>query len=180
MTVITQIATLPKDLPELALTAKKEGFKFLDRLVEDFATGKNRFDKTGETLFEVRDEGRLVAVGGLNIDPYTSNGTVGRVRRLYVDPDYRRDGIGTILMEAIERVARISFSELHLRTDTARGAQFYSRLGYKAVSHHEQVSHTKMLFSGQSGLVLLVRQHCPPNITPDLLASCAHVGHHGL
>jgi len=145
MVTVSQIKILPDDLPELATKARNEGFRFLDRLAQEFADGKNTFAKTGEALFEVRDEGRLVGVGGLNIDPYGGDCTAGRVRRLYVDPDHRGNGIGKILMGAIEDVARDSFSELRLLTDTTIGARFYDRLGYRSVSGHEHVSHIKIL-----------------------------------
>lgn len=145
MPAIFQIEALPDDICELASKAREEGFVFLDRLIKDFGTGENTFAKTGEALFAVRDKGRLVAVGGLNIDPRAHDQSVGRVRRLYVDPESRRDGVGKMLMEVIEQAARKSFSELRLLTDTERGARFYNQLGYRQVSGLEHVSHIKSL-----------------------------------
>lgn len=142
---VSKIGVLPDDIPELATKARKEGFAYLDRLIKDFEAGKNTFAKTGEALYEVRENTRLIAVGGLNIDPYASGAAVGRVRRFYVDPDYRRRGVGTLLIQEIEHFAAKSFSELRLLTDTARGAQFYAQLGYQKVVGREHVSHFKKL-----------------------------------
>ena len=51
---ITKITTLPDDLSALVTEAHSENFFFLERLVQEFEAGDNRFDKTGEALFEVR------------------------------------------------------------------------------------------------------------------------------
>jgi len=145
MLIVSRIIVLPDDLNGLAAKAGREGFRFVDRLIYDFASGTNTFSNAGEALFEVRKAGALIGIGGLNKDPYSGDATVGRVRRLYVDPDYRGEGVGRCLMEAIEHAARDSFSQLQLFTDTIRARKFYSRLGYEAVAGNEKVSHVKRL-----------------------------------
>ena len=145
MTAISKITTLPQDLDELSRTARNEGFTFLDRLIQDFEKGANRFAGPSEALFEARQQSRLVAIGGLNIDPYATKASVGRIRRFYVSPDHRRSGVGRSLLEAIEQHAKFSFSELRLRTDTARGASFYDRMDYQRVANQKHATHIKTL-----------------------------------
>ena len=145
MILVTQTATLPSGLSTLARCAEQEGFRFLQRLVADFETGQNRFAQAGEALFQARDGEKLVGVGGLNQDPYSRHPRVGRVRRLYVHPDYRKLGVARQLMQSIEQVGRDLFVELRLRTDTAGAAAFYVRLGYTTLDTEEQATHSKVL-----------------------------------
>jgi hypothetical protein len=57
-----------------------EGFGFIDRLIDDWLTGVNRFENPGELFIGGFQEGRLLAVCGLNRDPYTDRDGVGRLR----------------------------------------------------------------------------------------------------
>jgi GNAT superfamily N-acetyltransferase len=126
--------------------ARQAGFRALDRLVEDWASGANRFDGPGEVLFAALDGGRVVGVCGLNIDPYAPGGRVGRVRRLYVLAGYRRRGIGRQLVgRAVDR-ARGIFERLRLRTDSEGAARFYEALGFRR-SDDPDCTHTLDLTS---------------------------------
>jgi len=115
-----------------ALVAESEaqGLRFVRRLAEEWASGANRFDRPGEALFVARDEERIVGVGGLNIDPYTTEPTVGRVRHLYVLTAYRRLGIGRRIVEEIIEAARGRFERLRLSTSNPEAARLYERLGF--------------------------------------------------
>lgn len=64
--------------------SRTEGFRHLKRLVSDYDTGTNKFDKDGEALFLALKNGDIVGVCGLNEDPHSENKEIGRVRRLYV------------------------------------------------------------------------------------------------
>jgi GNAT superfamily N-acetyltransferase len=143
--VLESVATLPEGIDELARSARNEGFLFLDRLIGDHRTGDNMFARPGEVLFAVREDGRLVGIGGLNIDPFDTSGTTGRLRRLYVDPTCRGRGMGKALVRALESVAVQHFVALRLFTDDATAARFYLALGYSAVASDGQASHQKML-----------------------------------
>jgi GNAT superfamily N-acetyltransferase len=148
MFAVAEITVLPEDILALGQRARCEGFRFIDRLIEEFHSGANTFSAPGEVLFEVRDGGRLIAVGGLNRDPYVSGKRLGRLRRVYVDPDCRRQGVGKILLDAIECAAKTHFSELRLFTDSERAASFYASLGYAGVLDVEHFSQVKALSSG--------------------------------
>lgn len=107
-----------------------EGFRFLRRLREEYERGENRFDGDGEVLLGVFRGAELVAVGGLNRDPYGGRPAAGRVRHVYVLPSHRRAGVGRALVQALAARALPWFDELVLRTDTAAAARFYQALGF--------------------------------------------------
>src|SRR5207249_6785208 len=79
---------------ELVAESERLGLRLVRRLADEWATGANRFDRPGEILFGAFIDGRLVGVGGLNIDPYAGDERVGRLRHLYVLSAFRRMGVG--------------------------------------------------------------------------------------
>ena len=93
---LSQIEMVP-----LIAESRQQGQLFVDRLVAEYESGANRFDKAGEALYGVYNEGWLIAVGGLNRDFYLPGQTVGRLRHLYVLEDWRRQGVGRLLVEQI-------------------------------------------------------------------------------
>jgi len=141
----TRIRTLPDDIGDLAEPARREGYRFMRRLIDGFDSGENTFASPGEALFEVRVFGKLVGIVGLNVDPYAADGAVGRVRRAYVHPDHRSHGIGAILIEAIEKHARGTFDVLRLRTDSEAASRFYVGIGFVPIHGIAEVSHVKRL-----------------------------------
>ncbi|NHM30888.1 GNAT family N-acetyltransferase [Neobacillus terrae] len=115
----------------LVLESKENGFRFLDRLVNDYKNGENTFDKDGESLFGVfNQQGTLIAIGGLNIDPFSGDEKVCRLRRFYVSDAYRRKGIGTLLLNTIVSEAKNYFNVLVLHTDTEEAAKYYKAYGF--------------------------------------------------
>ncbi|HEU0013376.1 MAG TPA: GNAT family N-acetyltransferase, partial [Longimicrobium sp.] len=107
-----------------------EGFRFLARLRDEHASGRNRFDAEGEVLLGAFRGGELVGVGGLNRDPYSGDPRTGRIRHLYVLPTHRRHGTGRRLTGELLAHARHWFDRVVLRTDTAAAARFYEALGF--------------------------------------------------
>lgn len=139
--IITPITELPESIRALERESLKEGYDFVKRLIADWNSGKNRFDKENEKLWEMRDDNLLVGVGGINIDPYLDDPTVGRVRHLYVTAPYRRIGAGRRLMAEIFSHCRGRFKKLTLRTNTSRGAKFYESLGFVKIKNSESSTH---------------------------------------
>ncbi len=118
------------DTQEIVTASRKEGFRMVERLVEDFKSGVNRFDRPGEVLLAAFDSGKLIAVGGLNA---TDSPGVGRIRRVYVLPAYRRRAIGASLVGLLLARSIGKFETFVLRTTTETGAAFYESLGFKPV-----------------------------------------------
>jgi GNAT superfamily N-acetyltransferase len=131
----------PDSLAELVAESERAGFRFVRKLVDEWNTGSNCFDKPGEALFTASVDGRVVGVGGLNQDPYAGAPGIGRVRRLYVLESVRRRGVARKLVEAIVVQARDHFELLRLRTNTETGGQFYLAMGFKHCASESHSTH---------------------------------------
>lgn len=119
------------DCTSLLTESKNEGFRFLERLITDYRNGTNNFSKPGESLYGVfNKEGLLVAIAGLNIDPFSNAEKIGRLRRFYVCKDYRRYGIGSVLLNTIIDNAKRHYETLVLHTDTEQAEHFYVTFGF--------------------------------------------------
>ncbi|MBA1228190.1 GNAT family N-acetyltransferase [Pseudomonas viridiflava] len=127
---IQRTTQLPPQIQSLALTAAEEGYRFLTRLVAEWNSGANRFDAPGECFMTAVLGGCLIGIGGVSVDPYVQN-RAGRLRRVYVLPSARRQGIGRVLVEQLVDHAARHFSQVRLFTDTAEGDAFYRRCGFK-------------------------------------------------
>ncbi|GGE61348.1 GNAT family N-acetyltransferase [Priestia taiwanensis] len=122
---------LYKDIKHVIEESKEEGFLFLERLIHDYQNDTNTFNKLGEALYGVFNrEGLLVAIGGLNIDPFANRELVGRLRRYYVLKEYRRLGLGKQLLTKIIEDAKNHFHVLVLYTDTEQADKFYTSCGF--------------------------------------------------
>ena len=121
----------------LAAQARTEGHRFLDVLVEEWISGENRFSLPAEAFFVARAGSRLVATCGLNRDPWAGDARVGRLRRLYVAPDWRRRGIARLLTWAALCAARGHFDSIRLRTFSSNAPAFYQHSGFRPAGHAE-------------------------------------------
>jgi len=138
---IARLYSLPPGLEPLRAEAARQGFRFMDRLMSDWASGANTFSRPGECFLGACADGRLVAVGGLNVDPYLMRTDVGRIRHVYVLDGWRRTGIGRALIDRLVSEARGSFGEVRLRTATDSAAGFYIRCGFSP-ANDATASHT--------------------------------------
>ena len=136
---LERITELPQDFGDIVRLSLREEFSAMQRMREDWDSGANRFDGPGEVLFEARVGSRLVGICGLNRDPYARSPAIGRVRHLYVHPDFRRRGIGRLLVSKIIEFASRSFSRLRLRT--LRADQFYVAIGFCRVVGEPDATH---------------------------------------
>lgn len=127
--IVQRCTTLPDGLGLLVQSGSDEGFMFMPRLMREWHSGENRFEAPGEALLCVRVDAKLAGICGLNIDRYTGDTRTGRVRHLYVSPEHRGRGLGTMLVSDIIALARVHFSWLRLRTPQA--GRFYERLGFE-------------------------------------------------
>ncbi|TDX00911.1 GNAT family N-acetyltransferase [Dinghuibacter silviterrae] len=132
------------ELHSLIWESTRDGYLFLQRTIDDWYSGANKFDKPGEKLWGLFTGKDLVGVGGLNIDPYSLTPKVGRVRHLYVRKDQRRAGCATIIMNKIMEEARQNFTVLRLFTDDPAASVFYEKLGFERTREYK-VSHCMAL-----------------------------------
>jgi GNAT superfamily N-acetyltransferase len=125
-----------QDLPVDAMGAfvtenERAGFRFVRRLIDEWVSGANRFDRPGEALFAARVDGRLLGVCGLNVDPYSVEARVGRVRHLYVLSAFRRLGVGRQLVAGVVAAAQGRFDVLRLSTGNESAVRLYEALGFR-------------------------------------------------
>ena len=118
------------DLEPLVQESLAQGLIFVERLAAEYADGSNRFDRPGEALFGVYSGPSLIAVGGLNRDPYLGDAETGRVRHVYVLSAWRRRRAGSLLVRRIVEEARKHYSRLTLRTLNPEAHPFYLALGF--------------------------------------------------
>jgi len=131
---VTSLATLVAE-------SERSGLRFVRRLTAEWISGINRFDQPGEALYAARINGEIVGACGLNVDPYTAEGRVGRVRHLYVMEAYRRHGVGRQLVAEVIGAARGSFDRLRLRTASPRAARLYESLGFAPCAGEADCTH---------------------------------------
>ncbi|MEJ8304022.1 hypothetical protein [Saccharibacillus sacchari] len=63
----------------------------ISKLWDEYHSGINKFDKPGECLYIATAEENVVAVCGLNIDPYLGQTDIGRVRHSTVQQNRIRE-----------------------------------------------------------------------------------------
>ena len=119
------------DLAPLIQESLAEGSEFVERLAAEYADGSNRFDQPGEALFGVYSGQSMIAVGGLNRDPYLQDGETGRVRHVYVLSAWRRHEVGSLLVRRIVQEAKLHYRRLTLRTLNPEANRFYRALGFQ-------------------------------------------------
>jgi ribosomal protein S18 acetylase RimI-like enzyme len=141
MTLVSLADLAGEQIGPLLAASEAEGFRFVRRVVSEWDTGVNRFAARGEALLGCVLGGRLVAICGLMRDPYLGEAAVGRLRNLYVLPEYRGRGLGSALTRRVMELAEGSFRVLRLRAATPQAAALYERLGFTATGDVENCTH---------------------------------------
>lgn len=140
--VIRPISFLTEaELQPLLVTSLDEGYELVQTLWDEYVSGKARFDSGGAVLYGIYVDSALIAVGGVHRDPYLDRADIGRIRHVYVMPEYRRAGVGRRLIAALIDHARESFAFLTLRTLTAHADAFYVSLGFSREPRFEHATH---------------------------------------
>lgn len=129
---------LKYEVNHLVQESKEEGFNFLIKLINEYESKRNTFSNTGECLYGIFRGDTLIGIGGLNQDPYTKDNKIGRLRRL---KDYRRIGLGKLLLKKLLRHAEKYFHVVVLHSDTKQGEEFYSANGFVKIGNYKGSSH---------------------------------------
>ncbi|WP_245472047.1 GNAT family N-acetyltransferase [Rhizobium jaguaris] len=121
--------SLPQAIHSLAIEARSEGFRFLDRLIDEWSDGRNRFDRSGECLLTAYAGDKLAGVGGVTFEPGIAGAL--RMRRFYIHPSMRRRGIGRMLASSLIDRARPATSLLTVYAATEDAPAFWEALGFQ-------------------------------------------------
>lgn len=92
----------------------------------------------------------VVGVCGLNVDPYSHDPAVGRVRRLYVMEACRHAGVGRRLVEGVMNAAAGHFRRLRVRTENPRAGRLFERLGFVPTAGEPDCTHAMELAGAAS------------------------------
>ena len=130
-----------ESLQSILDSSLSEGYTFIQKLWDEYDSGKVTFTEHGDILLGCYDDGRLVAIGGIHADPYLNNPTIGRIRHVYVLPEYRRSGIGRELVLTLIEAASDRFTMVTLRTLTDHGRAFYNAIGFSDAPKYENATH---------------------------------------
>ncbi len=125
----------PYHWDEILSASQAEGHNMINRLLNDFRAGTNRFDVPGEILCAHLSGNTVVAVAGLNHEKDTTFGKAARVRRLYVVPRCRGKGLARSLIEELILFASPRFDTLTVNVGKLEAQGFYEHLGFKPVEH---------------------------------------------
>ena len=109
--------------------------------VEDIEERLSAFDETyitykmeGCIQIGIEDNGKLIA----GLDACMTAFKILYVSTVFVDADYRRKGVGAMLIREMEkRAAEMGANTIRLDTFNWQGREFYEALGYEAVGHYE-------------------------------------------
>ena len=134
-------------LDPILAASRREGFRFVARLCEEWASGVNRFEEPGEAFFGVFIGTNLVGIGGLN----RQTEATGRLRRFYILPAYRRQGLGRRLLCHVLTHAADHFRCVVLRTDTPAADRFYQACGFARAADSGNATHRIELGSAEPG-----------------------------
>ena len=131
--VINIVDLKEQDIKHIEDVAKKEGYNLINRLVTEYDSGENKFDREGEQLIGFVMDDMIVALCGLNIEP--TNIQYGRIKRLYVLPAYRNQGIGTELVNHLIEYARHYYKGVVVNIGNLSVNYFYESIGFNSVDN---------------------------------------------
>jgi uncharacterized damage-inducible protein DinB/GNAT superfamily N-acetyltransferase len=165
---IVRLRNLSDSFDVLLQQSEASGYRFLRRVVDEWQSGVTRFDRLGEALLGVEINGRLVGVCGLTVDPYLNDPRVGRVRNVFVLAEYRRHGLGRLLVLEAIKLAHGHFDLLRLRGEEPGPAKLYEALGFRVCSGIPNCTHVLEFEPHDRREVEAVSNHDLDGILDDL------------
>ena len=116
----------------LAEEALSDGDNFMKRTLDEWLNRKNNFSKINEGFWGIFIGNECIGIGGINIDPFIENndGTIGRVRHVYILKRCRGLGLSKTLMNFLISFAKGKFKSLRLSTKNPIARNLYLSLGF--------------------------------------------------
>jgi GNAT superfamily N-acetyltransferase len=127
--LIRIIDDLPDGFDALLADAAAEGVSNMALLARDWASGDQRFERDGEALLGALLAGELAGIGGLSVETAASE-PARRVRRVYVRPAFRRQGVAHTLASALVQEALDQVDLLTCNAASPAAAPFWEAQGF--------------------------------------------------
>jgi GNAT superfamily N-acetyltransferase len=129
--LIRIIDDLPDGFDALLADAASEGVGNMARLADGWASGDQRFDGDGDALLGALLAGELAGIGGLSVEPGAPE-PAQRVRRFYVRPAFRGQGVGGALASALiqEALHDVNLLTVNAAASPAAAAPFWEAQGF--------------------------------------------------
>lgn len=131
---------LPSGFDILRREAALEGKRYVERLHAEWQSGEQRFKREHEALFAARVNADLAGIGGVTIDPEMPSAM--RMRRFFIRPTYRHQGLGRKLAMAILCRSLPDGIIVTVNADDAIAAAFWEAVGFQ---YHPRFGHTHWL-----------------------------------
>ncbi|HEX3887724.1 MAG TPA: GNAT family N-acetyltransferase [Phenylobacterium sp.] len=139
--LVRVIDQLPADFPALQAEAELEGHRNLTRLALGWSADPTEF----VPLLAAFRDGRLIGIGGMTLEPDSSDELALRMRRLYVSPQARRQGVAQMIANALLQEAFDQSALVTVHAGNAGAAAFWMAMGFAPVEgrnwSHERRPH---------------------------------------
>jgi GNAT superfamily N-acetyltransferase len=128
--IVRMQGELPEDFERLRAEAAGEEFQHIEKLAAEWASGERRFDGAGEGLFAAFVDGELAGVGAVAREHLEPELGAMRMRRCYVRPAFRRQGLGRALAGAMMQQGLAFAPILTVNAGTPDAPAFWSAMGF--------------------------------------------------
>ena len=135
---IEPITVLPRQFNDLRADAHAEGFSHIEDLWRQWHEEGRCFDRRGEMLVVALAGQDLAGIGGITEDFIDTSWL--RMRRFYVRPTFRRQGVGKAIAEYVLSRALPLNREIVLYAETPEAAAFWQAMGFVRVAR-EKTTH---------------------------------------
>ncbi|MBX5011084.1 GNAT family N-acetyltransferase [Rhizobium lentis] len=120
---------LPQEIASLESEARREGYRHITRLIQEWSAGETRFEYEGERLLGAYVGEALAGVGGMTLEPAAVEAL--RMRRFYVHPAMRGRGVGRSLALTLLDHARSFCSLVTVYAGNGGAAKFWESVGFQ-------------------------------------------------
>ena len=106
----------------------------IEERLEDFDEKYITYKMEGSVRIGIEEDEKLIA----GLDAVVTAFKILYVSTVFVDENYRRKGVGAMLIKEMEKRAKaMGVNTIRLDTFSWQGKDFYEALGYEAVGHYE-------------------------------------------
>ena len=114
----------------------EEQIRDIETRLSDFDEKYITYKMSGSIQIGIQEGEKLIA----GLDACMTAFKILYVSTVFVDPEYRRKGIGAQLMQEMEkRAAKMGVNTIRLDTFNWQGKEFYEALGYESVGQYENL-----------------------------------------